>query len=262
MKYLAIIVTIALFSAMGYLIWDQRNQSTQLKNELELLRRQQNPSALNERELEIAKLESQLLAQQQQLQQQQPQQAPQTTTLPTPAPNANSLPPLNPPPAAAAPAPASAPAPAPTVAQQTPAQAPAPAPAPAQESLPPLNPPPATMGTAETANPAAPVPAFTTPPTTPEPPPLTPRQNQILAAPLVGKVTEYHKDYGFVMLQATPGLQIENNMTFAIRREHNIIGRVKITSSEEGSFIADILSGSVPAGVTIQVGDDIIQDLP
>lgn len=238
MKYLAIIVTLALFSVMGYLIWDQRNQSTELKNELELLRRQQNPTALNERELEIAKLESQLLAQQQQLQQQQAQQ-PQTTTVPSPAPAADALPPLNPPPSANA----------------------APTTAPTQDSLPPLNPPPGAMP-ATGASASAPAPALSTSPTTPEPPPLTPRQNQILSAPLVGKITEYQKDYGFVVLKATPGLQIEASMTFAIRREHNIIGRIKITSIEEGSYIADVISGSVPSGVTVEVGDDIIQDLP
>ncbi|TLD68609.1 hypothetical protein FEM03_22085 [Phragmitibacter flavus] len=213
MKYFAIFITIALFSVMGYLIYEQRNEATALKNEFELLRRQQNPAAVNERDLEIAKLESQILAQQ------QSEQSP------------SSLPPLNPPPTTAT-----------------------------AGNLPPLSPPPSMQSPQQQLGgpivPPGGVPAPIAPP------PLTARQRQILAAPPIGKVTEYQQEYGFVVISANAAMKVETSMTFAIRREQNIIGRIKVTSVDEGSTIADILPNTVPPGITVVVGDDIIQDLP
>jgi|GEM_PF-7032721 len=212
MKLLAIFLTLALFGVMGWLIVDSRNKTTALHNELELLRRQQNPEVARERDLEIAKLESQLIAQQQD----------QGTAAPAPAATA-----------------ASPGAPAGTTTAMG---------AGGNITFP--------ADTLATPPPTTPAPA-------PEPPPLSARQRQVQAAPALAKVTAAHAEYGFVEFSAGSNNKIENGMMFAIRRDAAIVGRIKVTSVEDASStIADVIGGSVPAGVTIQAGDDVIQDLP
>lgn len=94
------------------------------------------------------------------------------------------------------------------------------------------------------------------------PPPMTPRQRQILAAPALAEVKRYERDYGFVVITAGAGRKIEKGMGFAIRRGNAIIGRVKVTEVEDASAVADLDSRTVPAGVIVEVGDEVIQDLP
>lgn len=116
----------------------------------------------------------------------------------------------------------------------------------------PVNPPPSAIEIAPAPSvPVAPI----------APPPLTSNQRMILAAPAIAKVTEYIPDSGFVVINAGSTRKLEKGMIFAIRRGNAIIGRVKITGLEEGSAIADLPSKTIPQGVTIEVGDDVIQDL-
>jgi hypothetical protein len=94
------------------------------------------------------------------------------------------------------------------------------------------------------------------------PPPMSPRQRMISAAPVLAKVTEYQREFGFVVINAGTKRKLEKDMTFAIRRGSAIIGRIKVTEvSDEGS-VADLPVGSVPPGVSIEVGDEVIQDMP
>jgi hypothetical protein len=94
------------------------------------------------------------------------------------------------------------------------------------------------------------------------PPPMSPRQRMISAAPVLAKVTEYQKEFGFVVINAGTKRKLEKDMTFAIRRGSAIIGRIKVTEvSDEGS-VADLPASSVPSGVSIEVGDEVIQDMP
>lgn len=133
-------------------------------------------------------------------------------------------------------------------------------------------------GAGSTALPAPGVPALTVPPPTPAgsspavtaalqaaaaaPPPMTPRQRQIMAAPAIAEVKHYAKDYGFVEITSGAARKIEKGMGFAIRRGNAIIGRVKVTEVEDASAVADLDPRSLPAGVIIEVGDEVIQDLP
>ena len=73
---------------------------------------------------------------------------------------------------------------------------------------------------------------------------------------------EYEKDYGFVVITAGTTRKIEVGMGFAIRRESAIIGRVKVTEVDGESAVASVDSRSVPPGVLIETGDEVIQDLP
>lgn len=94
------------------------------------------------------------------------------------------------------------------------------------------------------------------------PPPVTPRQRMIAAAPVLAKVTEYQKEFGFVVINAGSKRKLEKDMTFAIRRGNAIIGRIKVTEVTDEGSVADLPVDTVPTGVTIEVGDDVIQDMP
>lgn len=94
------------------------------------------------------------------------------------------------------------------------------------------------------------------------PPPLTQRQRMVMSVPAIGKVTEYQKQYGFVIIAAGANQKLEKGMTFALRRGPGIIGRIKITEVENSSAVADLDSRTIPAGVAVESGDDVIQDLP
>jgi hypothetical protein len=94
------------------------------------------------------------------------------------------------------------------------------------------------------------------------PMPPTPRQRQVMAAPPIARVDEVEVAGGFVVISAGAGRKIEAGMSFAIRRGDSIVARIQVTGVEEGSAIADIVRDSIPLGVTLQAGDDVIQDLP
>jgi hypothetical protein len=94
------------------------------------------------------------------------------------------------------------------------------------------------------------------------PPPTTPRQRMIAAAPVLAKVTEYQKEFGFVVINAGSKRKLEKDMTFAIRRGSAIIGRIKVTEVNDEGSVADLPVDTVPAGVIIEVGDEVIQDMP
>jgi hypothetical protein len=93
------------------------------------------------------------------------------------------------------------------------------------------------------------------------PMPPTPRQRQIAAAPKLAEVKQFAKDYGFVEITAGTGSKVEKGMGFAIRRGNAIIARIKVTDVESASAVADVDSRSLPPGVIIETGDEVIQDL-
>lgn len=92
--------------------------------------------------------------------------------------------------------------------------------------------------------------------------PPSPRQRLIASAPRLAEVKEYQKDYGFVVISAGATRKIEKGMGFAIRRQSAIIGRVNVTDVEGESAVAEVVPRSVPPGVLIETGDEVIQDLP
>jgi hypothetical protein len=94
------------------------------------------------------------------------------------------------------------------------------------------------------------------------PMPMTPRQRQIKAMPPIAEVKHYAKDYGFVEITAGAARKLDKDQSFAIRRDSAIIARIKVTEVDTESAVADVDSRSLTPGVTIEVGDEVIQDLP
>ena len=208
LTHLAFVMTVGLLGLTSWLAWQQHNDATGLRNQLELARIQQQgrsapqtaPAAEAPQEItvndppppELASKESQVLAAQM-------------------AKGAN----------------------------QTLLKQPTPAPLPKQVPMPHVN-----MSTANL------------------PPPMTPRQRQLMAMPVIARVKVYDKANGFIVIDAGKNKKLEEGMAFALRRDNAIIGRIKIGTSEEVEAIGDIVPRSVPPGVTLEVGDEVIQDLP
>ncbi len=96
-------------------------------------------------------------------------------------------------------------------------------------------------------------------PAAPAPVSLTPTQRLVKGAPALGKVTAVVKEHGFVTLNAGKSKQVTVGMKFDLRREAGVVGRIQITEVEEGESIADLDPKSVPSGVDVQQGDDVIQ---
>ncbi len=111
-------------------------------------------------------------------------------------------------------------------------------------------------------NPPDPVPGSVPSPATAPPMPLTAQQRQVQAAPPLGKVSDYDHSWGIVVLNVNPNWKLETGMTFALRRGHAVVGKVKITEVQTDGITAELQPNSVPPGITVQVGDDVIQDMP
>ncbi len=94
------------------------------------------------------------------------------------------------------------------------------------------------------------------------PPALTPRQRLLMSLPAIGKVSESQQQYGFVVITAGAAKKLEPGAIFALRRGQAVVGRIKVTEIEDASAVANLQPGSVPVGVEVQMGDDVVQDLP
>ena len=154
------------------------------------------------------------------------------------------------------------------------APAPAPAPEPAlspphvgsSSALPPAQLTPTTISPAQqrigTAQPSVNLPHVSADSLNAPPPPLTQQQRLVAAAPAIGKVSDYQQQYGFVVVTAGMNRKLEKGMSFALRHDGFLVGRIKITEVDNDSAVGDLDAKSVPDGVTIEKGDDVIQDVP
>jgi hypothetical protein len=101
-------------------------------------------------------------------------------------------------------------------------------------------------------------PAATTAPAPSEVPLLTPLQRRVKDSPAVGKVKEAVAEQGFVALDVGSKSGLKKGLKLDLRREASIVGRVTVTDVEESESIADLDLKSIPEGVKIQPGDELI----
>jgi hypothetical protein len=88
---------------------------------------------------------------------------------------------------------------------------------------------------------------------------LTPQQKEVAAAVAVAKVKTVVMDQGFVVINAGSKQQIGKGMKFNIRRGNAVLAKVTVTDSvDEQEAVADLDLASIPTGVTIEPGDEII----
>jgi len=111
---------------------------------------------------------------------------------------------------------------------------------------------------AELARASLPAPA----PTGLAPGELTPLQKRVKDAPSLGKVQDFVAEHGFVTFQVVADSGLKPGMQFDLRREASVVGRIKIDIIEGTDVIANLDPKSLPAGVTVQKGDEIISVIP
>jgi len=75
---------------------------------------------------------------------------------------------------------------------------------------------------------------------------------------LQGRVLAVNKAWNFVVLNLGDKNGVINNAEMLVKRGNNLIGKVRITSVEPSTSIADIDVASLPPGVTITPGDNVI----
>jgi septal ring factor EnvC (AmiA/AmiB activator) len=75
---------------------------------------------------------------------------------------------------------------------------------------------------------------------------------------LTGQVLAVNQAWNFVVLSLGNKSGIESNMEFLVKRGSTLIGKIRTTTVEPSTSIADIIPTSLSRGLSIQPGDDII----
>ena len=75
---------------------------------------------------------------------------------------------------------------------------------------------------------------------------------------LSGTILAYNPGWNFVVLSLGDKHGLKANARLVVRRGGQMIGKVKVTSVEPSTSIADIVPGSVPKGMSVQPGDSVI----
>jgi predicted RNase H-like nuclease (RuvC/YqgF family) len=75
---------------------------------------------------------------------------------------------------------------------------------------------------------------------------------------LQGRILAVNQAWNFVVLDLGDRNGVINNAELLVKRGSQLIGKVRITSVEPSTSIADIVANSVPGGLVIQPGDNVI----
>lgn len=88
---------------------------------------------------------------------------------------------------------------------------------------------------------------------------LTPLQKLVLEAQPLGKVKTVVKEQGFVILDVGAKQGLTKGQKFEVRRANAILGKITVTDAiEDSEAVADLDFTTIPAGVNIEPGDEII----
>lgn len=89
---------------------------------------------------------------------------------------------------------------------------------------------------------------------------LTAQQSQLLTLPAIARIKAVYLSDGFVLIDAGSNKQLTAGMKFDLRRGAAVVGRVSISKSIEAEeAIADIQPASIPTGVELRAGDELVQ---
>jgi hypothetical protein len=75
---------------------------------------------------------------------------------------------------------------------------------------------------------------------------------------LEGRILAVNPAWNFVVLNLGEKQGVANNAELLVKRGRQLVGKVRITSVEPSSSIADIVVNSVPSGTVISPGDNVI----
>ena len=89
---------------------------------------------------------------------------------------------------------------------------------------------------------------------------MTPLQKQVQEAKPIATVKTIVKEQGFVIINAGSKQGMTQGLVFDIRRANAVLAKIRVTATiEENEAVADLDLASIPTGVTIEPGDEIIQ---
>jgi predicted RNase H-like nuclease (RuvC/YqgF family) len=77
---------------------------------------------------------------------------------------------------------------------------------------------------------------------------------------LSGRILAVNEAWNFVVLSVGDKNGVSSNAELLVKRGNTRIGKVRVTSVEPASSIADIIPGSLVGGLSIQPGDYVISD--
>jgi hypothetical protein len=83
-------------------------------------------------------------------------------------------------------------------------------------------------------------------------------KHEITRPGLSGTILAYNPGWNFVVLSIGDRHGLKANARLVVRRGGQMVGKVKVTSVEPSTSIADIVPGSVPKGMSVQPGDSVI----
>ena len=84
------------------------------------------------------------------------------------------------------------------------------------------------------------------------------RRNKAMRNGLEGKILAVNPSWNFVVLNLGDRNGVVNNAELLIKRGTQLIGKVRITSVEPSTSVADIVVNSVRSGLSVQPGDSVI----
>jgi Skp family chaperone for outer membrane proteins len=84
------------------------------------------------------------------------------------------------------------------------------------------------------------------------------RAAQVMRSGLEGKVLAVNQAWNFVVLNLGDRNGVVSNAEMLVKRGPQLIGKIRITSVEPSTSIADIVANSTPRGLVIQPGDSVI----
>lgn len=88
------------------------------------------------------------------------------------------------------------------------------------------------------------------------------RRAKIMRNGLEGRILAVNPSWNFVVLSLGDRNGVVNNAEMLIKRGSQLIGKVRITSVEPSTSIADIVANSVRSGISVQPGDSVIYSGP
>jgi predicted RNase H-like nuclease (RuvC/YqgF family) len=88
------------------------------------------------------------------------------------------------------------------------------------------------------------------------------RRSKSMRNGLEGKILAVNSSWNFVVINLGDRNGVVNNAELLIKRGSQLIGKVRITSVEPSTSVADIVVNSVRSGLSIQPGDQVIYSGP
>lgn len=84
------------------------------------------------------------------------------------------------------------------------------------------------------------------------------RQELKMRNGLEGRVLAVNQAWNFVVLNLGDKNGVVGNAEMLVKRGNQLVGKIRVTTVDPNSSIADIISSTVPAGTTIAPGDNVI----